>query len=52
VGRAALGRAAIDNAAKLILKDQLEQCLVHAVKEGEHEEFLNKLQEALDRYIR
>lgn len=43
---------AIDNTAKLILKDHLEHCLVHAVNEGEHEDFLKKLQEALDRYIR
>lgn len=43
---------AIDNTAKLILKDHLEHCLVHAVSEGEHEDFLKKLEEALDRYIR
>ncbi|BBB91796.1 MAG TPA: metal-sensing transcriptional repressor [Methylomusa anaerophila] len=43
---------AIDNTAKLILKDHLEHCLVHAVNEGGHEDFLEKLQEALDRYIR
>ncbi len=43
---------AIDNTAKLILKDHLEHCLVHAVNEGEQEDFLRKLQEALDRYIR
>jgi DNA-binding FrmR family transcriptional regulator len=44
-------RKAIDNTAKLILKDHLEHCLVHAVDEGEHEEVLEKLQKALDRYI-
>lgn len=44
-------RKALDNTAKLILKDHLEHCLVHAVNEGEQEDFLKKLQEALDRYI-
>lgn len=44
-------RKAIDNTAKLILKDHLEHCLVHAVDEGEHEEVLKQLQKALDRYI-
>ena len=43
---------AIDSTAKLILKDHLEHCLVHAIREGEHEDVLVKLQEALDRYIR
>ncbi len=43
---------AIDSTAKLILKDHLEHCLVHAVREGDHEDVLTKLQEALDRYIR
>lgn len=45
-------RKAIDNTAKLILKDHLEHCLVHAVNDGEHEDVLKKLEEALDRYIR
>lgn len=45
-------RKALDNTAKLILKDHLEHCLIHAVHEGEQEKFLTNLQEALDRYIR
>ncbi|QDR82938.1 metal-sensing transcriptional repressor [Sporomusa termitida] len=45
-------RKALDNTAKLILKDHLEHCLVHAVNEGEHEEFMGKLQAALNHYIR
>lgn len=44
-------RKALDNTAKTILKDHLEHCLVHAVNEGEKEDVLRKLQEALDRYI-
>lgn len=44
-------RKALDNTAKTILKDHLEHCLVHAVNEGEQEDVLRKLQEALDRYI-
>ncbi len=44
-------RKALDNTAKIILKDHLEQCLTHAINEGEQEKFLANLQEALDRYI-
>lgn len=44
-------RKAIDNTAKVILKDHLEHCLVHAVNEGDQDAVLKKLQEALDRYI-
>jgi DNA-binding FrmR family transcriptional regulator len=44
-------RKALDNTAKTILKDHLEHCLIHAVNEGEQEDVLRKLQEALDRYI-
>jgi len=45
-------RKAVDNAAKLILKDHLEHCLIHAVEEGEQEHFLKNLEQALERYIR
>lgn len=45
-------RKAIDNTAKVILKDHLEHCLTHAVNEGEQEIFLKKLQDALDHYIK
>lgn len=44
-------RKALDNTAKVILKDHLEHCLVNTINEGKHEDFLRKLQEALDRYI-
>ncbi|WP_312519389.1 metal-sensing transcriptional repressor [Anaerospora sp.] len=45
-------RKALDNTAKLILKDHLEHCLVHAVNEGEQDKFLKNLQDAIDHYIR
>lgn len=45
-------RKALDNTAKLILKDHLEHCLMHAVNGGEQEKFLKDLQEAIDRYIK
>ncbi|MDU4959164.1 MAG: metal-sensing transcriptional repressor [Sporomusaceae bacterium] len=45
-------RKALDNTAKLILKDHLEHCLIHAVQHGEQEKFLGDLQEAIDRYLR
>ncbi|KYZ75522.1 cytosolic protein [Anaerosporomusa subterranea] len=44
-------RKALDNTAKLILKDHLEHCLIHAVNEGDQEKFLKELQDAIDRYI-
>jgi DNA-binding FrmR family transcriptional regulator len=44
-------RKAVDNTAKLILKDHLEHCLIHSIDTGDHEEVLEKLQKALDRYI-
>ena len=45
-------RKALDNTAKLILKDHLEYCLIYAVNEGEQEKFLKDLQEAIDHYIK
>ncbi|WP_312561450.1 metal-sensing transcriptional repressor [Anaerospora sp.] len=45
-------RKALDNTAKLILKDHLEHCLVHAVNDGEQDKFLKNLQDAIDHYIR
>jgi DNA-binding FrmR family transcriptional regulator len=45
-------RKAIDNTGKIILRDHLEHCLIHAVKEGEHDDFLKDLQNALDHYIK
>ncbi|AET56889.1 methyltransferase type 12 [Paenibacillus terrae HPL-003] len=43
---------ALDNAAKLLLKDHLESCVVDAVHHGNQEEVLSDLNKALDNYIR
>lgn len=48
----AAARKALDNTAKLILKDHLEHCLIHAVNEGTQEKFLKDLEEAIDHYIK
>lgn len=44
-------RKALDNTAKVVLKDHLEHCLVHAV-ENHDEDFMKDLQKALDHFIR
>ncbi|MMZ57734.1 Copper-sensing transcriptional repressor CsoR [compost metagenome] len=43
---------ALDSTAKVILKDHLESCVVHAVREGDEEQVLENLNKALDHYIR
>lgn len=43
---------ALDNAAKLLLKDHLESCVVDAVHHGNQEKVLSDLNKALDNYIR
>lgn len=43
---------ALDGAAKLLLKDHLESCVVDAVHHGNQEKVLNDLNKALDNYIR
>lgn len=45
-------RKALDGAAKVILKDHLEHCMIHAVHEGKQEKFLQDLQKAIDHYIK
>ncbi|MCZ8515055.1 metal-sensing transcriptional repressor [Paenibacillus filicis] len=45
-------RKALDNAAKLLLKDHLEGCVVDAVKHGDEEKILADLNKALDHYIK
>jgi DNA-binding FrmR family transcriptional regulator len=44
-------RKAMDNTAKLILKDHIEHCLVHTAGGEDQTEVLKKLQKALDRYM-
>lgn len=43
---------ALDKAAKLMLKDHLENCVVKAVRNGNQDKVLEDLNKALDNYIR
>lgn len=44
-------KAAINNTAKVILKDHIEHCLVDAIEEGDHEA-IEELTDAIDRFIK
>jgi len=41
---------ALDNAAKLLLKDHLESCVVNAVHHGNQDQVIAELTKALDNY--
>lgn len=43
-------KSALNNTGKLILKDHIEHCIVHAVKEGD-QDMLDELNKAIDRYM-
>ncbi|MBE6930273.1 MAG: metal-sensing transcriptional repressor [Ruminococcaceae bacterium] len=43
-------RSAINNTGKLILKDHLNHCIVHAVEEGD-DQALADLNDAIDRFV-
>ncbi|AMQ22076.1 DNA-binding FrmR family transcriptional regulator [Anoxybacillus tepidamans] len=45
-------RKALDNAAKILLKDHLEGCVVDAVHKGNQQEVLANLNKALDHYLK
>ncbi|ASS89906.1 metal-sensing transcriptional repressor [Aeribacillus pallidus] len=45
-------RKALDNAAKVIFVDHMENCLVNAVHQGTEEQVLNDLKKALENFIR
>jgi CsoR family transcriptional regulator, copper-sensing transcriptional repressor len=45
-------RKALDNTAKLLLKDHLEGCVVDAVHKGNEHEVLADLHKALDHYLK
>jgi CsoR family transcriptional regulator, copper-sensing transcriptional repressor len=45
-------RKALDNAAKIILADHMEGCLVDAVRNGEEEKVLEDIKKALENFIR
>lgn len=44
-------KSALNNTGKLILKDHLEHCIVHAVEEGD-EKMLKELNTAIDKFIK
>lgn len=44
-------KSALNNTGKLILKDHLEHCIVHAVKEGD-DGVLDELNNAIDKFIK
>lgn len=44
-------KSAVNNTGKLILKDHLEHCIVHALEDGD-EEMLNELNNAIDKFIK
>jgi DNA-binding FrmR family transcriptional regulator len=45
-------RKALDGAAKVILKDHLEECVTSSLDQADRERVLKELQEALDHFIR
>lgn len=44
-------KSALNNTGKLILKDHLEHCIVHAIEEGD-EKMLEELNTAIDKFIK
>lgn len=45
-------RKALDNTAKVILKDHLEHCILHAIEKGEGSKSLEDFEAAIDQYLR
>ncbi len=44
-------KSAINNTGKLILKDHINHCVVHAIKEND-EKVLDELAEAIDKFVK
>lgn len=44
-------KSALNNTGKVILKDHLEHCIVHAVEDGDTE-MLTELSDAIDRFVK
>ncbi len=44
-------KSAINNTGKVILKDHMEHCIVHAVEDGDVE-MIEELNEAIDKFIK
>ncbi len=45
-------RKALDNTAKVILKEHLEHCILHAIEKGDGSKSLEDFETAIDRYLR
>lgn len=44
-------KAALNNTGKIILKDHIEHCIVHAVEEGDGKK-IQELNEAIDKFMK
>lgn len=44
-------KSAINNTGKVILKDHMEHCIVHAVEDGD-KDMINELNDAIDKFIK
>lgn len=44
-------KSAINNTGKIILKDHLDHCIVHAVENGD-QQILDELNDAIDKFIK
>lgn len=44
-------KAAINNTGKVILKDHMEHCIVHAIEDGDNRA-IEELNEAIDKFIK
>ncbi|MGN0369071.1 MAG: metal-sensing transcriptional repressor [Butyrivibrio sp.] len=44
-------KSAINNTGKVILKDHMEHCIVHAIEEGDNK-MIEELNEAIDKFIK
>lgn len=44
-------KSAINNTGKIILKDHLDHCIVHAVENGD-QQMLDELNDAIDKFIK
>lgn len=45
-------RKALDNTAKVILKEHLEHCILHAIEKGDGSKSLQDFEAAIDQYLR
>ncbi len=45
-------RSALESTAKVILKDHLEHCILHAIEKGDGSKSLEDFEAAIDQYLR